>query len=75
MAVTLWKLATNDEYRTLSALFGIGRSTVCVTVIETCNAIAKHLFPRYASFPAGEHLRDIVTILKPAGDFHKLPVP
>ena len=28
MAVTLWKLATNVEYRTLSELFGLGRSTV-----------------------------------------------
>ena len=61
VAVTLWKLATNVEYRTLSALFGIGRSTVCVTVIETYNAIAKHLFSHYVYLLAGERLRDIVT--------------
>ena len=60
VAVTLWKLATNVEYRTLSALFGIGRSTVCVIVIETCDTITKHLFPRYVCFPTGDRMRDIV---------------
>ena len=69
VAVTLWKLATNAEYRTLSALFGIGRSTVCVTVIETCNAIAKHLFPRYVYFPTGDRLRDIVTNFETCWEF------
>ena len=64
VAVTIWKLATNVEYRTLSALFGLGRSTVCVIVVETCNAIAKHLFPRYVSFPMGERLRDIVSVFE-----------
>ena len=61
VAVTLWKLATNVEYCILSALFAIGHSTVCVIVIETCNAIAKHLFPRYVYFPTGERLKDVVT--------------
>ena len=29
LAVTLWKLAINVEYRTLAQLMGIGRSTAC----------------------------------------------
>ena len=29
VAVTLWKLAINVEYRTLAQLMGIGRSTAC----------------------------------------------
>ena len=61
MAVTLLKMATNVEYCTLSALFGIGRSTVCVIVIETCNGIPKRLFPHYVYLPTGDCLRDIVT--------------
>ena len=60
VAVTLWRLATNVEYRTLSELFGIGRSTVCVIVTNTCDAITKHLFPRYVCFPSGDRLRDVV---------------
>ena len=75
VAVTLWKLATNAEYRTLSVLFGIGWSTVCVTVIETCNAIANtcslDMFISLRVTDSGILLQ----ILKPAGDFHKLLVP
>ena len=59
VVITLWKLATNIEYRTLSALFGIGRSTVGEIVIETCQAIAK-LLPRYVKIPRGDSLNEIV---------------
>ena len=59
VAITLWKLATNVEYRTLSALFGIGRSTVGEIVIETCNAITK-LLPRYVEIPKGDSLKEVV---------------
>ena len=60
VAVTIWKLATNVEYRTLSALFGLGRSTVCTVVVETCHAIATHLLPQYVKIPQGNKLREIV---------------
>ena len=59
VAVTLWRLATNIEYRTLSSLFGLGRSTVCIVVLDTCRAIQK-LLPRYVCIPKDEKLRDIV---------------
>ena len=48
------------EYRTLSALFGVGRSTVGLIVVETCQAIATHLLPRHVQIPQGEHLKEIV---------------
>ena len=60
MAVTLWKLATNVEYRTLSELFGLGLSTAGEIVIETCDAIATHLLPQYVFIPQGDKLREIV---------------
>ena len=41
VAVTLWRLATNIEYRTIAGLFGLGRS--CEIVIDTCDAIAENL--------------------------------
>ena len=69
MAVTLWKLATNVEYRTLSELFGLGRSTVGEIVIETCDAIATHLLPQYVFIPEGDKLREIVERI---GVFHRL---
>ena len=42
VAVTLWKLATNVEYRTLAQLMGIGRSTACEIVNSVCEAITSH---------------------------------
>ena len=60
VAVTVWKLATNVEYRTLSALFGLGRATVGKIVVETCHAIATHLLPHCVQIPQQENLREIV---------------
>ena len=61
VAFTIWRLATIVEYWTLSELFGIGRSTICTTVIETCNTIATHLFLWYVCFPTSDHLQSIIT--------------
>jgi len=60
VAVTLWKLATNIEYRTLASLFGLGRSTVGKIVLETCNVMTMKLLARYVHFPGGSSLREIV---------------
>ena len=60
VAITIWRLATNIEYRTIAALFGIGRSTVCEVVIDTCEAITYHLMPKYVRIPKNESLQDIV---------------
>ena len=54
VAVTLWKLATNVEYRTLAQLMGIGRSTACEIVNSVCKAITCHLLLRYISIPIDE---------------------
>ena len=58
--MTVWRLATNVDYRTLSELFGLGKSTVGEIVIETCKAIATHLLSQYVQIPEGERLREIV---------------
>ena len=60
MAVTLWRLATNIEYRTLSQLFGIGISTVGTIVNETCDVISKRLLKKYVCIPQGQHMRENV---------------
>ena len=44
-------LETNVEYLTISNLFGLGLSTVCAKVIETCKAIAKNLVEKYVYIP------------------------
>lgn len=48
VAVTLWKLATNVEHRTLGRLMGIGRSTACEIVNGVCEAITCHLLSRFS---------------------------
>ena len=40
IAITLWRLGTNVEYGTVSHLFGVGLSTVCVL----CTKCAKLLW-------------------------------
>ena len=55
VAITLWTLASPVEYRTVGHLFGVGRSTVCEVVNETCKAIVDHLLHQYIFFPSVEH--------------------
>ena len=56
VAVTLWRLATNVEYRTISQLFGIGRSIVCAIVLDTCRAL-ESLLQQYVFMPTGSQMR------------------
>ena len=73
IAITLWRLGTNVEYRTISHLFGVGLSTVCVTVHETCRVIVSKLMSVYIKVPRGEALRTIrdIGFLK-SGIFHSV---
>ena len=60
VAVTLWCLAAPAEYRTISHLFGIGKSTVCEIVHETVDAIITRLKQDYIRFPTGQAQRDVI---------------
>ena len=60
VAITLWRLGTNMEYRTISHLFGVGISTACVIVHEVCKAIVDVLLKRYIRIPTGRQAMDIV---------------
>ena len=60
VAITLWCLATAVEYRTISHLFGIGRSTVCEIVHDTVRAIVTQLKGEYIKFPTGQAQRDVI---------------
>ena len=69
IAVTIWRLAVNIEYRTISALFGIGISTVCTIVCNITCAITQHLLPLYVQIPSQERLREIVQEFKTLSGF------
>ena len=63
VAITIWKLATNIEYRsnrTLSELFGVGKSTVCEIVNDTYQQIVINLLPKYVNIPKGERLKEVL---------------
>ncbi|XP_056151389.1 uncharacterized protein LOC130126040 [Lampris incognitus] len=58
VAVALWHLASNVEYRTISSLFGVGKSTVCRCVRDMCHAIVVLLRPLYLSTPNDQELEE-----------------
>lgn len=60
VAVTLWRLATNSEIRTVSHLFGVGESSVCVFTKEVVTAINEILAPQYLHTPSAAEMQDIV---------------
>ncbi|XP_072039667.1 uncharacterized protein [Amphiura filiformis] len=60
VAVTLWRLSTNAEYRTIGHLFGIGRNTACVIVRNVCKAIKDILTPRFITIPRGQRLLEVI---------------
>ena len=60
IAITIWRLATNIEYRTLAELFSVGRSTVGEIVLETCEVIAEQLLPKYMQVQNDDRLHETV---------------
>ena len=56
----LWRLATNTEYRTIAALFGVGILTVCSIVHKTAQIVAEFLLPKYVCIPPEDKLKEIV---------------
>lgn len=58
VAVALWRLASNVEYRTISTLFGVGKSTVCRCVRDMCHAIVALLSATYLHSPSEQELED-----------------
>ena len=60
IAIALWRLGTNIEYRSIALLFGVGVSTLCVTVQEVWNAIVNNLFQGYIKIPTGQSAETVV---------------
>ena len=56
VAITLWRLSTNCEYRTIRHLFGVARCTANVIVNDTYLVIVQELMRRYITFPPGDRL-------------------
>ncbi|KAJ3581651.1 hypothetical protein NHX12_019472 [Muraenolepis orangiensis] len=61
VAIAIWKLATGGEYRTISHLFGVGRSTVYNCVREFCDAVVVVLLPLHITMPDAGKLEEMAT--------------
>ncbi|CAL9685020.1 unnamed protein product [Knipowitschia caucasica] len=59
VALCLWRLATGDCFRTISNLFGIGKSTAVTVTNEVCSAIASTLLPLFIKTPSLSEFRAI----------------
>ena len=60
VAIALWRLGTNVEYRTISHLFGVGVLTACVIVHDVCKAIVDVLLTKYIKIPTGNQAMESV---------------
>ncbi|XP_033107921.1 protein ANTAGONIST OF LIKE HETEROCHROMATIN PROTEIN 1-like [Anneissia japonica] len=60
VAITIYRLATNCDLRTVANLFGVARSTVCTVVHSVCKAIVVHLRQQYIVWPEGDRLTETV---------------
>ena len=60
LVISIWKLSTNIEYRTLSELFRIGRTTVWEVVHDTYQHIVVNLFLKDVKIPNGDRLKELV---------------
>ena len=64
VAIALWRLATNVEYRTIGHLFGVSRGSVCCVVKEVCTCIVCVLMPKHIRWPQGDQLQDIIEVFE-----------
>ncbi len=64
VAVALWRLATNSDYRTIGHLFGISKASVCLVVDEFCMTAQDHLLPKYIKMPVGNELHRVIEQFK-----------
>ena len=56
VAVTIWRFATNIEYRTIE-VYGLGISTVCTIIFRTTSAISHYLLPLNVQIPPESRLK------------------
>ena len=60
LALTLYYLPSNSDFRTIGNLFGVSKSTVCIVVKDVCAAIVKIVLPNYLTIPTSDHLNAVI---------------
>ncbi|XP_056102071.1 uncharacterized protein LOC130081126 [Rhinichthys klamathensis goyatoka] len=59
VAIALWKLATNSDYRSIGHLFAVSKTTVCRCVQEFCMAACTLLVTEQICFPDRQKLKEM----------------
>ena len=67
VAITLWFLSSNADFRTISHLFGVSKSSISVIRKSVCRAFVKLLLPKYISFPTDARLKHVMDGFKCRG--------
>lgn len=60
VAITLWFLPTNADYRTIAHLLGGSQASVGLIRKDVCWAIVKVLLPKYVQIPTGSALTTVI---------------
>ena len=61
VAITLWYMATNADYRTVGHLFGVSTASVCKIRREVCQAIVRVLLGKYIRIPMDSALSAVLS--------------
>ncbi|XP_029967939.1 protein ANTAGONIST OF LIKE HETEROCHROMATIN PROTEIN 1-like [Salarias fasciatus] len=64
VAIAIWKLATNAEYRSAAQLFGVGVSTACSCLKAFCSAVEEILLPEVIRLPDTEQQRELALLFE-----------
>ena len=71
VAVTLYYLSDEGQYRKIANAFGLSRSSISIAVRKVCVSITEYLGPRYIKLPANEH--EVQDLVSKFYQFHGFP--
>ena len=64
LAIALYYLGSNAEYRTIANLFGVSSSFVRLCIKDVSKAITRKLKTGFLSVPRGQDLREVMGLYK-----------
>ncbi|XP_071988032.1 uncharacterized protein [Engystomops pustulosus] len=70
LAMTLWRLGSLCEYRTIGKIFRVSRSTICKVVQDVCEVLVSTLTPKFISVPRGDILFHTIKAFE---QYHSIP--
>ena len=62
--ICAFNMSSTAEYRTITNLFGVSTSFVCLCIRDVCKTITKKLKNDFLKVPKGEDLREVMRLYK-----------